>query len=260
MLDPVIEEEEGYENEQRNGLEQTTLEAEDPSKSIPFADRERAELIELTVIDSSAGTIHEQADLVRRPSIAPPPDPKRLSEEALLHALHNIRIEEEEELSFRRKSLHIVEIPATVLPPPQREAADKPRVPDTEAQSIADEKTPEVVAPYAGCSVYQLACSRERLRDMEQQLQNAVCMMQDTVELVARRLRESKKDGSGEEGAENVVDSMRDQLNRLVGAHERVSLEHGLVAREMEARPGNLWEEMARRIDFHANKPETHRV
>ena len=175
--------------------------------------------------------------------------------------MHNIRIEEEEELSFRRKSLHIVEIPATVLPPPQREAADKPCVPDAKAKSnTGDEKTPDTAAPYAGCSVYQLACARERLRDMEQQLQNAVCMMQDTVELVARRLREFDKDGSGEDGAENVVGSMRDQLERLVGAHERVSLEHMLVAREMGARPGNLREEMARRIDLHANKPEAHRV
>lgn len=173
----------------------------------------------------------------------PPPDPKRLSEEALLHALHNIRIEEEEELSFRRKSLHIVEIPNTVLPPPP----PTPRLP-SEATAQADEqekrqqqREEEKEPPYADCTAYQLACSRERLRDMEQQLQNAVCMMQDTVELVARRLQGGDED-------EVVVDRMRDKLERLAGAHERVSLEHGLVAREMGARPGNVWEEMAREM------------
>ncbi|KAH7367363.1 hypothetical protein B0T11DRAFT_336761 [Plectosphaerella cucumerina] len=213
MLDPVIEEEEIGESEQRHGLEETNTGSKDSSESQQVSIR----------------------------------DPKRLSEEALLHALHNIRIEEEEELSFRRKSLHIVEIPTTVLPLPPTDAPSA----ETEPESSSEEQTSEEGAPYDRFSVYQLACSRERLRDMEQQLQNAVCMMQDTVELVARRMREQAKAntaGEGKEEVTTVVRSMRAQLDRLAGTHERVSLEHGLVAREMGARPGNLWEEMARRM------------
>jgi hypothetical protein len=293
MLDPVIEEEEIGESEQRHGLEETNTGSKDSSESQQISIRGTSS--RPTQLEASTHKPQEQppslsrdihrrpsrssrpyrhrlisrhnpranlrhptpsppandpppsTTLTRRPSVAPPPDPKRLSEEALLHALHNIRIEEEEELSLRRKSLHIVEIPTTVLPLPPTDAPSA----ETEPESSSEEQTSEEGAPYDRFSVYQLACSRERLRDMEQQLQNAVCMMQDTVELVARRMREQAKAntaGEGKEEVTTVVRSMRAQLDRLAGAHERVSLEHGLVAREMGARPGNLWEEMARRM------------
>lgn len=251
----------------------------------------------LSADSSTPATPISPSPYPRRLSGPPPPDPKRLSEEALLHALQNIRIEEEEELHLRRRSLQIVDIPLAppeavpniVIPRPSAasetplhpEATAPPRtnnatvggttsLKEQEAQATAtpDADAPDSTAPYANCGTYQLARSKERLRDLEQQLQDTVCMMQDAVELVARRLGGPSPDpasrspapaGSGgpKEKQEHekaqamriqqAVESMQSQLARLGKAHETTSTEHALVAGEMRSRaPEEWWEEMAR--------------
>lgn len=213
-----------------------------------------------------------------------------MSEEALLHALQNIRIEEEEELDLRRRSLRIVNIPAApppeTLPPivirrpstvsddhpdpvpaapaPDTESADGASMPRTEGETAQDRADDEQ-APYTDCDTYQLIRSSERLRDLEQQLQDTVCMMQDAVELVTQRLKKpisaeptsaaetSKPEPSEDEARAarvgQVVERMRSQLARLGRAHDTVSTEHALVAGEMRSRAPHGWlEEMARAL------------
>lgn len=105
---------------------------------------------------------------------------------------------------------------------------------------------------------------------MEHQLQDAVCCLQDYVQVIARRTRrrlaeegatgqkqkqKQPQQGceSGEETAEDrtrgpaaapVVDALQDKLVRLGRAHERLATEHALVTAEIKARaaPGMVWD------------------
>ncbi|KAL2755558.1 hypothetical protein ACRALDRAFT_2053071 [Sodiomyces alcalophilus JCM 7366] len=115
--------------------------------------------------------------------------------------------------------------------------------------------------PYAECGTYQLVHAKERLRDLEQQLQDAVCCLQDYVQVIARRPRggaeksrgpKRQQHGQGhEDAAENgaregtapVVDALQDKLARLGRAQERLATEHALVTAEIRARaPGMVWD------------------
>ncbi|ROT36207.1 hypothetical protein SODALDRAFT_335277 [Sodiomyces alkalinus F11] len=131
-----------------------------------------------------------------------------------------------------------------------------------------NESEEDGVAPYAECGTHQLVHAKERLRDLEQQLQDAVCCLQDCVQAVLRRPgggtaervkgqrqpqqqpNHQKQEFQGAVGngarqgtAPVVVDALQDKLARLGRAHERVATEHALVTAEIKARaPGVIWD------------------